>query len=90
MAVLTKLLTAGNSLTLTESMAVTKITILGTNAENVTVTGKSFENPNAAGDSIILNSEIPALTIEGNPVTVLSGLEIASPTTGTATIVGIN
>ena len=83
--VITRNIAAGESLEIISSMGVTKFTIIGTNTDDVTVTGASFTG--ITGDSITLNNTLPALTIQGNPVSVLDGITIASPTTGTASVV---
>jgi phage protein U len=83
--VVTRNIAAGETLSIVSSMGVTKLSVIGTNADDITVTGKTFNGE--TGDAIILNNTLPALTIQGNPVSVLDGVDITSPTTGTASVI---
>lgn len=85
----TKTVSGGGSFEITAEMGIVKVSILGVDADDVTVVSSQIISTSAGvvgQDSFTLNNTYPALTIVADPGRVLYGITITSAT-GTAYII---
>ena len=86
---ITYILLAGESFTITADMGVTSLSVVGTSATAVTITGAGMlatPSLNLGGRPIPVNENL-SVNVQSKESNLLDGITVASPSTGTAIII---